>query len=46
MAEKKTRKYLPTVQKVEILRLHLLERKPLSDLCDQFGFHPTQFYRW
>jgi transposase len=33
-------------EKVNILRLHLLEKKPVSDLCDQYGLHPTVFYRW
>ena len=32
--------------KVAILRLHLLEHKPVSELCDQFDLKPTQFYRW
>ena len=32
--------------KVAILRLHLLEHKPVSELCDQFDIKPTQFYRW
>jgi transposase-like protein len=29
-----------------MMRLHLLEKKPLSDLCDQYSIHPTLFYRW
>ena len=29
-----------------MLRLHLLEHTPVSDLCDQHGIHPTMFYRW
>jgi len=33
-------------EKAAILRLHLLERTPVSDLCDQYGIHPTMFYRW
>ena len=33
-------------EKVAILRLHLLEHTPVSDLCDQHGIHPTMFYRW
>ncbi|MGF1580474.1 MAG: transposase [Gemmataceae bacterium] len=33
-------------QKVAILRLHLLEKIPVSDLCDQYDIHPTLFYRW
>jgi transposase len=43
---KKTRKRLTAQEKVAILRLHLLERTPISDLCDQHGIHPTMFYRW
>ena len=23
-----------------------MEHKPVSDLCDQYGIHPTLFYRW
>lgn len=40
------RKHYSSQQKVAILRLHLLENKPVSDLCDEFGIHPTLFYRW
>jgi transposase-like protein len=43
---KKTRKRFTSQEKVAILRLHLLERIPISDLCDQHGIHPTMFYRW
>ena len=43
---KKTRKRLTAQEKVAILRLHLLEHVPISDLCDQHGIHPTMFYRW
>jgi transposase len=41
-----TRKHYSAPEKVTILRLHLLEKKPVSDLCDQYGIHPTLFYRW
>lgn len=40
------RKHYTAQDKVAILRLHLLEQKPVSDLCDQYGIHPTLFYRW
>jgi transposase len=40
------RKHYSNPEKVAILRLHLLEKKPVSDLCDQYGIHPTLFYRW
>jgi len=39
------RKHYTAQDKVAILRLHLLEKKPVSDLCDQYGIHPTLFYR-
>jgi len=40
------RKYLSPEQKVAIVRRHLLEHVPVSDLCDEFGIHATQFYAW
>lgn len=43
---KKTRKRPSAQEKASILRLHLLERIPVSDLCDKYGIHPTMFYRW
>jgi transposase len=43
---KKTRTRFSAPEIVAILRLHLLERTPISDLCDQHGIHPTMFYRW
>jgi transposase-like protein len=39
------RKQYSAPEKVAILRVHLLEKKPVSDLCDQYGIHPTLFYR-
>ena len=38
--------YLTPEQKIAIVRRHLLEKVPLSDLCDEFGFQPTQYYNW
>ena len=43
---KPARKHYTAQEKVAILRLHLLEHQPVSDLCDQYGLHPTLFYRW
>jgi transposase len=43
---KRIRKRFTAQEKVAILRLHLLERTPISDLCDKHGIHPTMFYRW
>src|SRR4051812_49772440 len=43
---KKTRKRFTSQEKVAILRRHLLEHTPISELYDQHGIHPTMFYRW
>lgn len=32
--------------KVKILRLHLLEGKPVSDLCEEHKINPSLFYQW
>ncbi len=41
-----TRKHFTAAEKMAILRRHLLEQVPVSDLCDEYGIHPTLFYRW
>ncbi len=43
---KKQRQKYSAEQKVIILRRHLIDKVPVSDLCDEYGFHPTIFYRW
>jgi transposase len=43
--KKKRKKYTPE-QKVTIIKKHLLDKIPLSDLCDEYDLHPTVFYRW
>lgn len=40
------RKHLTPEQKVAIIRRHLLENVPVSDLCDEYGIHATQYYTW
>ena len=29
-----------------ILKRHLLDKDPISKLCDEQGLQPTAFYRW
>jgi transposase len=29
-----------------VLRRHLLDRVPVSDLCEELSLKPTVFYRW
>ena len=33
-------------EKVAILRRHLLEKVPISELCDEHHLAPDLFYRW
>jgi transposase len=42
----KPRKHYSAVEKVAILRRHLVERVPVSDLCDQYHIQPSMFYNW
>ncbi len=42
----KKRKYYTPEEKVLILKKHLVENVPVSDICDQHDLHPTVFYRW
>ena len=41
-----TRRSYTGEEKAAILRAHLVDRVPVSDLCDRHGLHPTMFYRW
>ena len=43
---RKPRKNYTPVEKVAILRRHLLDHAPVSDLCDERQLSPTLFYRW
>ena len=40
------RRRLAPEEKIAILKAHLVDKKPISDLCDQHGIQPSQFYRW
>ena len=44
--DKKCRRQHSPEEKVGILRLHLLEGKPISEICEAEGIHPTLFYQW
>jgi transposase len=43
---KRSRKNYTAEEKVAILRRHLLDRVPVSDLCEELNLQPTVFYRW
>ena len=42
---KKRHNYSPE-EKVAILKRHLIDRVPVSDLCDEYHLQPTIFYNW
>ena len=43
---KRARRNFTGQEKVGILRRHLLDKVPVSDLCEELGLQPTQFYTW
>lgn len=43
---KKTRKNYSPEEKVAILRRHLIDKVPVSQLCDELGLNPNVFYNW
>jgi transposase-like protein len=40
------RKHYDPETKVMLIKKHLLDKKPISDICDEYGLNPTLFYRW
>ena len=40
------RKHFTAEQKAAIVRQHLVDRKPIADICEEHGIQPTVFYRW
>ncbi len=41
-----TRRHFSPEDKIKILRLHLLEKLPISEVCEKHQITPTQFYQW
>jgi transposase len=42
----KQRRHFAGTEKVAILKQHLVDKIPVSDLCDQHDIYPNQFYGW
>jgi transposase len=40
------RRHFTPEQKVALLRLHLLEKKPVSDICQENNLNVNLFYLW
>lgn len=43
--KKRRHNYTPA-EKVTIIKRHLVDKIPVSNLCDQYNLQPTVFYRW
>ena len=43
---RKQRRHFPGTEKVAILKRHLIDKIPISDLCDELEIQPTQIYDW
>jgi transposase len=44
--DRKKRRRHPVDEKVAILRRHLADKVPVSDLCDEHKLQPSVFYDW
>jgi transposase len=42
----KPRRHFADEEKVAILKRHLIDKVPVSDLCDELDLYPNQFYDW
>jgi transposase-like protein len=41
-----TRRHFGADQKAAVLKRYLVEKVPISDLCDEYGIRPNQIYKW
>jgi transposase len=42
----KPRRHFADHEKVAILKRHLIDKVPISNLCDELDIYPNQFYDW
>jgi transposase-like protein len=42
----KQRRHFSGTEKVAILKRHLIDKIPVSDLCDELDIYPNQLYGW
>ena len=45
MPKRERRNFTPE-DKARLIKEHLLENKPVSQICDENGLQPTVFHRW
>ena len=44
--DKRQRRHFPDSEKVAILKRHLIDKVPVSDLADELDLQPNQLYDW
>jgi transposase len=44
--DKQARRHFSGTEKVAILKRHLVDKVPVSDLCDELDIYPNQLYGW
>jgi transposase-like protein len=45
-SSRRSRRHFTTEQKVAILERHMVDKVPVSDLCNELGLQPSVFYQW
>jgi transposase len=43
---RKSRRHFTPEQKAAIVRRHLVDKVPVSDLCDEYTIQPSMLYTW
>jgi transposase-like protein len=43
---KPTRRHFTSEEKVRLIKEHLVDKVPLSEICTRVGLQPSQFYLW
>ena len=46
MSQKRIRRKYSSEEKAAILRRHWVDKKPVSDVCDEYSIRPGLFYDW
>jgi transposase len=46
MDKQQQRRHFSGAEKVAILKRHLIDKVPVSNLCDELHLYPNQFYGW
>jgi transposase len=45
-SSRRERRHFSAAQKAAIVKAHLVDKVPVSDLCERHEITPTQFYQW